>query len=351
MLVMLGVFRDNMAQVPLAEDDHAIEALGFDRADEAFGVGVEVGTPWWQPNGLDTARSEHRIERCREEWITIVDQVAVLEQEAIEAVHERPSDSDHPVAIWILGDPCDGHSAGGQVDDEEHMEPGQPTECPGFNSEKVGGRDRLPMGPEKHTPRRVSLGRRLETVFSQYVGDRGASDAMAQLLECALKPEIALVRVLFGHAHHQLPDLLHDARSPRASLHAPIVLLGNQPAMPSQNRVRRDDGADLAEELPAEQLALRGQPPALGVAQTHPSTPKLLSQDSILLAEILDYLLLPVVEHARDNHAEQLPRLRGLRHARSLPRRSRPSFWIGRARGIVFQPLRRLRVAFAGVKM
>ncbi len=42
-MVVLDVLVDEAAQVPLAQRDDAIETLLFDRADEPFGIRVEIG--------------------------------------------------------------------------------------------------------------------------------------------------------------------------------------------------------------------------------------------------------------------------------------------------------------------
>ena len=89
--------------------------------------------------------------------------------------------------------------------------------------------------------------------------------------------------------------------------------------MPPEDGVGCDDGADLAEDHPAERLAPGGEPPALTVIQTQSPAAELLLQNSVLLAQILDHLLLLDVLHACDDHAEQLPRLKCSRHARRLP--------------------------------
>ncbi len=54
-VVVLDVLSREEAQVALTERNHAIETFLFDRPNEPFGVGVEIGTLRRQPNGLDPA--------------------------------------------------------------------------------------------------------------------------------------------------------------------------------------------------------------------------------------------------------------------------------------------------------
>ena len=60
----------------LAERDHARETLLFDRADEPFGIGVEIGTLRREPNWLDTGALQDLAEDPRIEGIAVVNQKA-----------------------------------------------------------------------------------------------------------------------------------------------------------------------------------------------------------------------------------------------------------------------------------
>ncbi len=49
-MIMSDVFADEFSQVCLTQRDNAVEALLFDRADEAFYEGVQVGAAARQAN-------------------------------------------------------------------------------------------------------------------------------------------------------------------------------------------------------------------------------------------------------------------------------------------------------------
>lgn len=58
--------------------------------------------------------------------------------------------------------------------------------------------------------------------------------------------------------------------------------------MPTENRVRRDDGGNLAEYFSAKLLPLHGENPPLSISQTKSSRSKLLLENAILRDEVVD---------------------------------------------------------------
>lgn len=58
--------------------------------------------------------------------------------------------------------------------------------------------------------------------------------------------------------------------------------------MPTKNGVGRDERSDFGEDLSVDCLASNGQSTSLIVCQAESSATKLLLQDTVLLAEILD---------------------------------------------------------------
>ena len=64
-VVVRGVLGQHAAEVPLAEDQHAVGDLGPDGQHEAFGEAVRPRTPGRDLDHLD-ARVRQRVERGRE---------------------------------------------------------------------------------------------------------------------------------------------------------------------------------------------------------------------------------------------------------------------------------------------
>ena len=90
-----------------------------------------------------------------------------------------------------------------------------------------------------------------------------------------------------------------------AAAGAAVVLPGNQPPVPAENRVRRDDAGDLHQNPPAEFLASHRESTALGVGQAKWTWAKLLPEDPILLPEIIDHVFLVAVHPASGREYEE----------------------------------------------
>src|SRR5262249_32753014 len=83
--------------------------------------------------------------------------------------------------------------------------------------------------------------------------------------------------ILVRQAHDQSLDLVRRLRPAGSPLLAPIVLLCNQSTMPGQQRLRRDDRAQLDQHLPSHAFCLCGQAPALVVGEAQSLPAQLLS--------------------------------------------------------------------------
>jgi hypothetical protein len=82
---------------------------------------------------------------------------------------------------------------------------------------------------------------------------------------------------------------------------------GAQPAVPAQDRVRREDGADLSKSLSAESLALDRK--ALGVVEPDRLLTVRFLQDLVLGPQILDDRLLLAVDPSSQGGQEKMPGL------------------------------------------
>jgi hypothetical protein len=61
-VVVANVLIEHDAQVPLAEDQHAVGEFGSHGADESFGDAVRPWTTWGNPDHLDTHIGENSVE-------------------------------------------------------------------------------------------------------------------------------------------------------------------------------------------------------------------------------------------------------------------------------------------------
>src|SRR5205085_10505214 len=96
------------------------------------------------------------------------------------------------------------------------------------------------------------LRRWLNSVPRQDRSDRAATEVVPQLSECTLDSPIAPSAVLIRQAHDQRLNLIRRPRSSGAPLLAAVVLLRDQTAVPGQQRLGRDDRAQLDQDLPSE---------------------------------------------------------------------------------------------------
>src|SRR5215471_4300222 len=92
-------------------------------------------------------------------------------------------------------------------------------------------------------------------------------DLMAQVGQGSLDSPVAPSPILGGHTHHQLLDLVLRTRTAGATLLAAIVLLADQPAVPSHERCRGHNRGQLMQHAPAQLLGPHGQAPALIVVE------------------------------------------------------------------------------------
>src|ERR1035441_9235601 len=94
----------------------------------------------------------------------------------------------------------------------------------------------------------------------------------------------------------------------RTTLVAVVPLLGHQLPMPAQNGVRREERADLVQELATQDLAFDGQATTLVVVEQDPFLAVLLLEHLDYHTLVLDDFLLLVVDPPSDNRQQKLPR-------------------------------------------
>ena len=78
-----------------AEKDELVEALALDRENEAFGERVQIRASSGQPNIGDTGILEYAKELLGELFVPVMNQQALVAQEAIDTIDEVPGDLGH----------------------------------------------------------------------------------------------------------------------------------------------------------------------------------------------------------------------------------------------------------------
>ena len=128
---------------------------------------------------------------------------------------------------------------------------------------------------------------------------------MSEVGQGALDAVVAPGRILPGHAQDEFDDFRFDGRPPHGpSAVAEVPLLGHQLPVPAQDGVGGAGGADLAEDLPTEHIALDRQASPLVVVEPDPLLAVGFLQDLVLGAEILDDFLLLLIDQAGEDGEE-----------------------------------------------
>ena len=169
---------------------------------------------------------------------------------------------------------------------------------------------------------------------------------MPHILERTLNPGVAPSRILLRHPPHQAADFSRDAATTRAFLDmGPFA--GDEPVVPAEQRVRRDDRRDPTQHLPAQSKRQRGKLPAVVIGQAQATPTQLPPQHPILFDQVREYLPLLTVEPAR-NVQEQHAESRDVDHGQELT--ALLSFWrlrVGRPRRGTLRPGWRSATAFS----
>ena len=129
---------------------------------------------------------------------------------------------------------------------------------------------------------------------------------MPDLLQLTTDAQVTPAGVLGCHAHDQFTDGLHESGAADAVLVRVGVVGGYQLAVPSEDRVGRDDSSDLVEQSSTEWFALGCEAAALIVGQARSLVALEFSEDAVLLQQVGDQSRLITVDEARERDEEQL---------------------------------------------
>jgi hypothetical protein len=153
---------------------------------------------------------------------------------------------------------------------------------------------------QKLFPRRFSLPlrRRLNAILLQNVRYCASTDSMAEIQKCSQDAPVPPIPILPRHLHYERFDFSRRPLPSWSASRAPVIFLGDELPVPSQQCLGRDDGGDRCEHLPTEAFCLAGQPAPLIVIQPQPSAAELFSKDPIFFAQIIDGILLLLIHPA-----------------------------------------------------
>jgi hypothetical protein len=120
-VIVFDVLLDDLPQVAFAQRNDAGQTLAPDGTDPTFRVRIEIWTSRRQPYTSDTTCREHLSKCMCVQRVAVHDDVAMLEQKAIDRVGQVTSYLKHPGLIRFVHNAGNFHAATRQVDDEQHM--------------------------------------------------------------------------------------------------------------------------------------------------------------------------------------------------------------------------------------
>src|SRR6516225_1615311 len=146
------------------------------------------------------------------------------------------------------------------------------------------------MRLEKRRPRRAStsLRRWLDAIALQHVGNRPTPDFVIKVGQRPLNPRVTPTSIFLRHAYDQLRDLTHDARPSHASALGKVPLLRNQPPMPAQQSIGRDDGVELEQSPSTHGLGLARQKSSFSVGEADSLSAQPILEQSVLSLKEFD---------------------------------------------------------------
>ncbi len=161
------------------------------------------------------------------------------------------------------------------------------------------------MRAEKRAPGHRPLTAGWNAFRPEDARNRRSCHAMANVLQRSLNTGVAPRRILRRHPNHEAPNLSEHSRPPWSS---PNVgpLPRNQVAMPSKNRVGRDERRPLSQNAAAKSLSQYREPPSLGIVQPQPASTQLGFQRAILLAKERDHIAVLTIEPSEHRRKEHL---------------------------------------------
>src|SRR5712691_849506 len=200
-------------------------------------------------NRLHATVTQELVERLGELRVSIMNEIALAQQEAIAVIGQLPGTLHHERLVWIGADPGDVYAPRAELHHEPDIIRHQSMPGSDLDGEEVRRDEHLPVHLEEFRPTRPclsSLGRRVDVMATQDVTHGNLVDVMPEVGQRTLDTLIPPTGVLLSHAHDELLDLLGNARSSKLfALLAAVKLPGNQLLIPSHEGGGRRERGEL----------------------------------------------------------------------------------------------------------
>ena len=132
---------------------------------------------------------------------------------------------------------------------------------------------------------------------------------MAEIKKRSLNPVVAPSGIFLGKAENESNHAVWNWRSSlcfRPAV-AEVPFRGDEPSVPTQNRVWSHDGGQLGEGLATKGLALDREDTPLVIGEENPLSSQLVHESLDLGVLKFDDLLLPTIHPVSENHHDELP--------------------------------------------
>jgi hypothetical protein len=143
------VLAQDQLQVPLARDQHPVQALAPGAGYPPLRDRVRPWRPDRGPDDPHADRSEHRVERSGELGVPVTDQELEAVSAALEVHQEVAGLLGHPLTRGVGGDPDQVHAPGAVLDEKQDVQAPQEH---GIDVEEIRGEDRLGLPGQEHAP-------------------------------------------------------------------------------------------------------------------------------------------------------------------------------------------------------
>lgn len=240
---------------------------------------------------------------------------------SIRAVGQISDRLCHPSTGWVLGDARDMNLARGQPHHEENVIADRPETGPRFDGKQIGSGHDCPMPLEEVRPGGfpASLGRGLDAVIAQDIGNGIAADLMAEIHQGIAEAGVTSSLIFPGQADHEFYDILLSRWAPRHSSLAGIVLLSDELSVPAQQRLRRDNVRDFLQAVEFHLLRPRRKSDTLVIVEPRPFLAEQFSEHPHFFLQVIDHGLLFVLEPADKTKKDELQRIHGPKLTESTP--------------------------------
>lgn len=223
LIVVVDVVADESVELSFVPDDGAVEELAADRSDPSLFGRVRDRNAHWCLEGLEAFGPKHLVEAGDEVASTVTDERAGACEKFGVAEEQVPRRLGRLRSCRVGCGAGEDDLAGAHVNEERDVVAAQER---GVDCEEVAGH--CCLGVQELAPCHIGSVR---------------GDLVAEPGEFALDPAVFPCWVLIGEPYDQLADLRVDRRSAYTTGWLLGPMPGDPLAVPSQQRVRRDDPA------------------------------------------------------------------------------------------------------------